>query len=245
MLLRVDKPLVRRVQDAILRLIREEHLQPGDKILSETELGQLLGVGRSTLREAVGHLEEQGILQKSHGRGTFLRQLPIVLESGLENLTSVTEHIRKVGARPSTRRMEVQQVPADETLAQKLSIASGTPCYRIERVRFADEVPAAYCIDIIPAPYLPHQATEEALQGSLFELLEVNEHPVSYTESYISPTLLTQQDLPELPDRQAFFLLFEEINFDTSGLPVCYSNDYYSSQVFEFKIIRKRSFAQH
>jgi GntR family transcriptional regulator len=106
MLLRVDKPLTRRVQEALLRLIRERNYQPGEKVPTEAELGQLFGVGRSTLREAIGNLVEQGILQKSHGRGTFLRQLPIVLESGLEELTSVTEHIRKVGAKPSTQRIQ-------------------------------------------------------------------------------------------------------------------------------------------
>ncbi|MAH64648.1 MAG: hypothetical protein CMN54_14645 [SAR324 cluster bacterium] len=34
---------------------------------TEAELGELLGVGRSTLREAIGNLVEQGIQKKSHG----------------------------------------------------------------------------------------------------------------------------------------------------------------------------------
>jgi GntR family transcriptional regulator len=36
------------------------------------------------------------------------------------------------------------------------------------------------------------------------------------------------------------FLLLKGIFYDISGIPVCYSNDYYSSNVFDFKIIRKR-----
>jgi GntR family transcriptional regulator len=52
---------------------------------------------------------------------------------------------------------------------------------------------------------------------------------------------LTKQELPELNSESACFLLFEEAKYDVSGIPVCYSNDYYSNQVFEFKIIRKRS----
>ena len=60
MLLRVDKPLTRRVQEAVLRLIRERNYQPGEKVPTEVELGQLFGVGRSTLREAIGNLVEQG-----------------------------------------------------------------------------------------------------------------------------------------------------------------------------------------
>lgn len=105
MLLRVDKPLKRRVQEAVLRRTRERNYQQWGNVPTEAELGQLFGVGRSTLREAFGNLVEQGIQKKSHGRGTFLRQPPIVLESGLEILTSFTEHIKKVGAKPSTRRI--------------------------------------------------------------------------------------------------------------------------------------------
>ena len=69
MLLRVDKPLTRRVQEAVLRLIRERNYQPGEKVPTEAELGQLFGVGRSTLREAIGNLVEQGILENLMGEG--------------------------------------------------------------------------------------------------------------------------------------------------------------------------------
>ena len=70
MLLRVDKPLTRRVQEAVLRLIRERNRQPGEKVPTEAELGQLFGVGRSTLERLLVTLSIR-ISQKSHGRRTF------------------------------------------------------------------------------------------------------------------------------------------------------------------------------
>ena len=87
---------------------------------------------------------------------------------------------------------------------------------------------------------MPKGLKEQTFQNSLFELLSKSGHPVSHTASYITPTLLTQQELPELNSESAYFLLFEELNHDVIGFPVCYSNDYYTSQVFEFKIIRTR-----
>ena len=71
MLLRVDKPLTRRVQEALLRLIRERNYQPDEKVPTEAELGELFGVGRSTLREAIGNLVEQGIQKNLMGEGRF------------------------------------------------------------------------------------------------------------------------------------------------------------------------------
>ena len=128
---------------------------------------------------------EQGILQKSNGRGTYLRQFPIVLESGLKELTSVTEHIRKVGAKPSTQRIQMDKIPADERLGQKLQLPQGTSCYWIEKVRFADDVPAAYCIDVIPENLLPDRLKEQVFRDSLFELLSQSGHPVLHTESHL------------------------------------------------------------
>ena len=71
MLLRVDKPLTRRVQGALLRLIRERNYQPGEKVPTEVELGQLFGVGRSTLREAMATLWSREFSRNLMGEGLF------------------------------------------------------------------------------------------------------------------------------------------------------------------------------
>lgn len=46
----------------------------GEKLPVEEELSKLIGVGRNTLREAVAALEQQGVLRRMQGCGTFLCQ---------------------------------------------------------------------------------------------------------------------------------------------------------------------------
>lgn len=46
----------------------------GEKLPVEEELCKLVGVGRNTLREAVAALEQQGVLRRVQGAGTFLCQ---------------------------------------------------------------------------------------------------------------------------------------------------------------------------
>lgn len=53
-------------------LIRNEHLLPGDKLPSERVLSERLGVGRSSVREALRSLELLGLIETTHGGGTFL-----------------------------------------------------------------------------------------------------------------------------------------------------------------------------
>lgn len=47
--------------------------QPGDKLSTETELSAALGVGRSTVREAIRTLEAMGYVELRPGRGAFVR----------------------------------------------------------------------------------------------------------------------------------------------------------------------------
>lgn len=57
---------------AIKQLILDRHLRPGDPMPTENELVELLGVSRSSVREAVRTLVALDILEVRHGHGTFV-----------------------------------------------------------------------------------------------------------------------------------------------------------------------------
>ena len=239
MKLTLDKPLQIRIQEAIIDMIRDEKLIPGDQLPTESELYRRFGVGRSTVRESLANLVQQGVLFKMQGKGTFIRTVPVRIKNGLDQLFSVSENIKAVGAVPSTSRINVKTIPAGE-LSDKLNIGEKEPCVWVERVRRANDEIAAYCIDIIPRSIISDNIEEIDYKGSLFDLLYQNGHIVSHSESTLRPTMLAKRDFPEMKDSVGLFLLLEEIYYNISGNPVCYSNDYYSSNVFDFKIIRKR-----
>jgi GntR family transcriptional repressor for pyruvate dehydrogenase complex len=62
------------------QLIKEGRLQPGEKLPGERTLAGLLGVGRSTLREAVNILEALGFLETQNRKGIFVKSVssPII-----------------------------------------------------------------------------------------------------------------------------------------------------------------------
>jgi len=157
----------------------------------------------------------------------------------LDELRSVTEHIQAVGAKPSTSRLEVTCFTADEKLAEKLDIAVGEELVKIERVRRADGALAAYCVDIVPKKLLPDEP-DKAYEGSLFKIFIKHGCHVSHADSVLHPTILTRRELPEMNSEVGLFLLFDEVFYDSSGIALCYSNDYYSAEIFDFRIVRRR-----
>ena len=70
------EPLVERVIGELKRSVSSGRFGIGDKLPPEPDLTRELGIGRSTLREAVRVLAHNGILEVRQGDGTYVRSLP-------------------------------------------------------------------------------------------------------------------------------------------------------------------------
>jgi GntR family transcriptional repressor for pyruvate dehydrogenase complex len=58
--------------DAIIGLIRSGKLKHGEKLPAQDELARVLGISRTSLREALKELSYRGIIVSRHGHGTFV-----------------------------------------------------------------------------------------------------------------------------------------------------------------------------
>ena len=64
--------LTNGAMNAIVQLIVDNAMQPGDKLPTEQQLTEMLGIGRSTLREATRSLANRNVLEIRQGVGTFV-----------------------------------------------------------------------------------------------------------------------------------------------------------------------------
>jgi len=67
-----QQTIVQQVMDEVKNMIASGKLKPGDRIPTETELSQMFGIGRSTVREAIKIFQYLGILKSSTRKGTFV-----------------------------------------------------------------------------------------------------------------------------------------------------------------------------
>jgi len=63
---------IARIKEAL----RRKHLKPGDYLPSETELTKTLGIGKSSVREAIKMLQAMGVVEVRRGQGTVVRRHP-------------------------------------------------------------------------------------------------------------------------------------------------------------------------
>ena len=98
--LRADqRPLYAQASEALRTLVQCGEYAPGDRLPSEIELSQRLGISRPTLREALRHLEQEGSIVRRHGVGTFVAERMPVIEAGLEVLESIEQLASRCGLR--------------------------------------------------------------------------------------------------------------------------------------------------
>ena len=63
-----------QIAEAMQEMVAENRLPRGSQLPPERELAQLLGVNRTTLREAIHLLEQRGLVEMKAGSGTFVRE---------------------------------------------------------------------------------------------------------------------------------------------------------------------------
>lgn len=94
------RPLYKLVAEQIKQHIIDNGLNPGDKLPTEKEMCQILGVSRSSVREAVKSLQSLGIIEtkqregivvRSLGSGALVDYLTFGLQFADPNVTDLTE----------------------------------------------------------------------------------------------------------------------------------------------------------
>src|SRR6202043_2315038 len=85
-----SEPLFSRVAEQVERFITGNSLSPGDRLPGERELCELLGVSRTSVREALRSLQTRGIVAVRHGKGVFVAD-PGEGDSALRQLALLRE----------------------------------------------------------------------------------------------------------------------------------------------------------
>lgn len=136
----VIKPLVDKISDEIIDIIKERDLEEGDRLPNEYELAELLDVGRSTVREAIKVLVSRNIIEIRRGAGTFVSQNLGVVEDPL-GFTFVEDKLQLAEDLLQIRFILEPQIAllAAENATQQDIVELGELCDEVERLILAGE----------------------------------------------------------------------------------------------------------
>ncbi|HEX2313947.1 MAG TPA: GntR family transcriptional regulator [Thermomonospora sp.] len=149
---RVDRsspvPLYFQVSQQLESAIRDGTLAPGSRLANEVALAERWGLSRPTVRQAIAHLVDKGLLVRKRGVGTQVVQPQV--RRPIE-LTSLYDDLAAAGQEPRTEVLECCPVPADEEVAGQLGVPPGGEVVRLRRLRLTGEEPLALMTNYLPA----------------------------------------------------------------------------------------------
>lgn len=222
------------------RILNDEY--EGERIPSETELANELGVSRTTIRDALSRLENEGVVYRKQGSGTYVNRAGLQIKTRLEEIWSYETVLRAHGYTPSTRILQMERSAAGEQLAADLHVPTGTEIVSVKKLFLEDEEPVILTVNCIPASLIDEPFRTSDWHMPVYEFLwDFGRQRLSYYLSEIVP-LVAGDWLAEILNvpRGTPLISFAEIGFNEENAPILKANSYLRDDLLRLRLIRRR-----
>ena len=142
------------VLDALAEMIEQAGLQVGDRLPPEVSLANALGVGRSTIREALNRWEGLGAIRRRRGDGTYLA-------APVQRSTDLVPTMVRLEGQALLRFLDVRRVLEREVVARAARLANTE-----QRKRISERCDALLAIVDQRQPY---RKADEAFHSAVYD----------------------------------------------------------------------------
>ena len=136
-------PYYEQLKQLILHEIARDNLEVGHLMPSESEMCQRYGVSRTVVRQAVGELVNEGVLQRMRGKGTFVAK-PKLSEQFMKSTVGFFEDMTSHGHSVTSTVLSIDRVEAAGRVRELLGSEPDSHCIEIVRLRAVNDQVVAF-----------------------------------------------------------------------------------------------------
>lgn len=226
-------PLYFQVAQQIEASIMDGTLSPGSRLETEVSLADRCGLSRPTVRQAIQHLVDKGLLVRKRGVGTQVVQAQV--RRTIE-LTSLYDDLLAAGRSPGTRVLELATVPATSEVAGQLGMLPGADVVRVRRLRLTDGEPLALLTNHLP-PGVVALTPGRLEDHGLYETLRAGGVNLRIANQTIGARGATSAEAALLDERRgAPLLTMTRTAFDDKGRAIEYGTHVYRADRYAFTL---------
>lgn len=210
-----------------------------NRIPSERQIMEEFNVSRSTVREAINMLVREGILEKIHGKGTYISLKP--LHEWLGNLSSTTDTIKSMGMEPGAKLVTHYITDPPKHIKTTTGLKKA---YFIKRIRYADNIPIGIERHYYPIPIGKELITFNLNDATLYDLIE-NELGIHFAEAKqtIRSGIVLPEDIPYLEvSADSHVLIAERIIKGRDGKIIEFEHANYRGDLYKIDVNLSRKF---
>ncbi len=180
------EPRYRSIAADLAEKIRAGQYAPGDALPPQRDLSHSYGVTLMTLRQALRHLSDEGLIVQQAGKGTYVS--PPHLAYRLGSLRSLADDLREQGHEVRTRVLDSALRRPPSAIAVQL----GAPALRLERVREFAGRPAVHQVSWVRKPFGNRVRAVDFTNHSLYAALADVGVAVARAAETIRPDVLDE-----------------------------------------------------
>ena len=223
-------PIYIQIHDKIKEDIEKGVWSIGDRLPSERELALKFDVSRMTLRRHPDFSRRRDFRTKI-GSGTYVARKKV--QETMTGTTSFTEITLSQNRVPSSRTVSYFVAKPSSSEMEKLQLGPEDSILRMERIRFADDIPI--CFEVASIPYsLVSQYGKSEITNSFIKHLKPN-HKIGHSNQTISAVQASEQIAEYLEIKRGDAILrVRQVSYFENGLPFEYVRTQYAGSRFEF-----------
>ncbi len=226
-------PLYFQVARQLEEAIETGTLPPGSRLPNEIDFAGRLGLSRPTMRRAIQHLVDEGLLVRKRGVGTQVVHTKV--RRSIE-LTSLYDDLTAANQRPRTEVLTNLVEPATGPVALGLNVPEGVPVLAVARLRYAQDEPLALMHNYLPADLI-ELSTEELAEHGLYELLRTSGVHLRLATQTIGARTASAAEARLLAERRSAPLLsMTRTTYDDRGRIVEYASHLYRASLYAFEL---------
>ena len=138
------KPRYLQIAEILREEIRNGTHPVGRRMSGETDLCRRFKASRFTIREALRHLDDAGLIVRKRGSGTLVRSSEAQV-SYEQHIRSIDDLLQFTNA-TKFRFLHTDRIPADPTLASWLDLRAGVECIHLHGIRYHRRTGLPYCL---------------------------------------------------------------------------------------------------
>ena len=207
----------------------------GEALPSERTLVETLGISRVTTRRALQMLEDDGVIIRNRGAGTFIAPR---FEQVLSRLDSFSEMVRPRGFVPHSELIEFRRRKPTPEEIKALSLQPKDDVVSLVRLKKADETAISIHVSTLPHAIVP---SVERVSESLYEYLDQINKPIIRAMQHFHAAVADEEqaELLALPVG-APLLLVTRVGYTHGDVPVEFTKAFCVNDYYDFVVELKR-----
>lgn len=233
-----NRPKYVKVYNEILQMILDGVYIKGNKLPTEPQLADMLGVSRMTLRQALNLLNEDGIVENRRGVGNFIRKNLDNQSIGLEKMEIPVYKCCSKEIDKMEIAVKVDSSKGYMTYLEYLFKKSFSVVLGIDRFYYSEGNAVAYGFSTAPVDILGTFGIDLEDEKGIKELFERKIYEKAHHVTF-ELKALKEEDFPrkdEIQSEQGLFMVLSETLYDEKGEVLFYSKYYFPAENIDFKV---------